>query len=87
MNDLIYANGLAKKDVLARFPEAVIEDASDFIHLERFSITLPDTITEEEYIKAVITLGLGSVSLKVQLMLRESAEEFDKIKKWAGEIK
>lgn len=87
MNDVIYANGLAEKDVLARFPEAVIEDASDFIHLERFSITLPDTITEEEYIKAVITLGLGSVSLKVQLMLRESAEEFDKIKKWAGEIK
>jgi hypothetical protein len=68
MNDLIYAGADAERSIAGAFPDARIEDASDFIHEERFSVTLPDAL-EDTYLKHVIANGLGSVSLSVQLML------------------
>jgi len=86
MNDLIYAGYKAEKEIKALFPTAVIEDASDYIHTERFSIALPDSVTDEEYVKAILKSGLEAVSLTVQMMLRGEQDEFDKLKKWLGEI-
>lgn len=67
MYDLIYDGADARRAIAASFPDARIEDASDFVHKERFSVELPDAL-EDTYLKHVIASGLAPASFTVQLM-------------------
>lgn len=79
--DLIYANADGRKAMGKSFPQASFEDASDFIHEERFSI-LVNMPTEEYYLK-LLDVGIALCSLNFQLWMHENTEECKElIKKW-----
>lgn len=63
--DLVYAGTAERDRIAARFPNAHIENASDYIHDERFSVELPDG--REEYLAFLRESGLGAFSLTVGL--------------------
>ena len=67
--DLIYCDIAEAKELLELYPQAKTSDASDFIHEERFDISITDT--EKNYLKNIIRTGLSDVSLMCQLALME----------------
>ena len=69
MYDLIHLSyyGDAPKVLQEIWPEAKIEDASDFIHTERFAIETD--VEEEEYFKTIIREGMATFSLGFQSMI------------------
>lgn len=83
MYDLIYADGKARTVLEKAFPRAKFEDASDFIHTERFSIELE--IEESDYRMQVLKLGLALVSFNFQLWSMDKPKEPEKEKKWQEE--
>lgn len=84
MVDLIYCNE-ARTEVLERFPHAKIEDASDDIHDERISVTLPDE-EKDVYFKWIIKNGWHGVSLGIQSMLHDNASQ-PTLDRWLQELK
>lgn len=66
--DLIYCPIVETKELLKIYPDAKIEDASDFVHDYRFSIQINDT--EKNYLKNIIKIGLRDVSFNFQMSLR-----------------
>ncbi len=77
MYDLIYVEN--RKDyhevaaiIHKRYPEAQIEDASDFIHLHRFSVD--GEIPEDEWVVFLMTEGLWNLSLHANLIIQSDYE-------------
>ena len=65
--DLLYVGNkegynLLWKDMQRHWPAAVLEDASDFIYLYRFSIELSD-VSRDEYLLTALTNGFFDCSL------------------------
>ncbi|MBU1026415.1 MAG: hypothetical protein KKA31_01650 [Candidatus Margulisbacteria bacterium] len=73
MYDLLYCSGEPQKELKEKFPDAVFEDASDFVHEHRFSIRT-ETKTED-YRRTILKLGLADISLNFQMWLREKPGE------------
>jgi hypothetical protein len=82
--DLIYCPRSLAKDLLTKYPDAIIEDASDDIHPERFSIRVEDT--KKNYFKNVILSGIFEVSFLFQMAMRK-LEDFPELKEAAEELK
>ena len=74
MKDLIYAGKEVEKLCREKFPDAKIEDTSDYIHEERFSINLPDK-QKEDFYRFAIEEGFIEVSFCFQLALRSADSE------------
>lgn len=72
--DLIYGERKLANLITAKFPDAEIEDATDIVHDERFSVTLPAD-DKHEYLKLVIEKGLGTLSLTLQMMMNSDIDE------------
>ena len=84
MIDLVYCD--APQGILAkRFPDAKIEDASDWLHPERFSIELNDSL-KDDYFKFIIKEGYGEASIGVQIMLLDK-DTRSQLKKYLDDIK
>lgn len=78
MTDLIYAEDGAIPVLKAKYPTAVFDDASDMVHEERFSITIPDEeFDQREYYRFLIAEGLALVSLNLQLALKIAGDQHD----------
>jgi len=75
MYDLIYLDyyGKAKAVLEGIWPTAKIEDASDFIHRDRFAIEVTD-VEEEEYIKTIIREGMAEYSFTFQVMILQNGQ-------------
>lgn len=69
-----------------RFPNARIEDASDFIHESRIEVELPDEERAVFY-KHAIREGFAEACLGFQLWMRGTKEEQDEIRKWLAELR
>lgn len=85
MMELVY-DGEAAPVIRARFPEARIEDASDYIHESRIEVHLPDEQRAAFY-KHAIREGYSEVCLGFQIMMKGSKEELDEIRGWLAELK
>ena len=89
MYDLIYAGEdleRAQKELLERFPEATLEDASDFIHEGRFAIKID--VPNDEYRLAILDLGMLNISLNFQIfMLQEPKEALSLMKQYQANQK
>jgi len=80
--EIIYDATEATKLILEKFPDAIIEDATDAIHDERFSVTLNNNQKNNFYILA-LKEGFALNCLCFQLMLMDSkANNGEKIKEW-----
>ncbi len=77
MYDLIYVGDeqytLAQTELRERFPDAILEDASDYIHEGRFSIEVD--VPTEEYRQAILDLGLAMISFDFQLFMMQKPKE------------
>jgi len=73
MYDLIYANPAAQIVMEKVFPQASFEDASDFVHEERFSILVD--MPEEDYYLKLLDVGLALNSFAFQLWMCENPKE------------
>ena len=49
MKELIYAGLKVEKLIRKKYPQAIIEDESDYIHEERFEVEIDDVSQEEFY--------------------------------------
>jgi hypothetical protein len=72
--DLIYCDIAEAKELLEIYPQAKTSDASDFIHEERFDISITDT--RKNYLKNIICTGLSDVSLMCQTVLGDKEEQY-----------
>jgi hypothetical protein len=67
--DLIYCDIAEAQDLLNKYPNAKIEDASDEVHEDRFSIRIDDTY--RNYYKNLILTGVALSSLSLQMAMHE----------------
>ena len=67
-SDLIY-DARAAADVLRAYPNAVIEDASDYIHESRISVDLPEDVPTIDWYVFLLKTGWANESLNFQLSL------------------
>lgn len=79
LSELIYADMEAENLIKGRYPSAKIEDASDFIHNERFLVEIETD--EDEFYPFVIKEGLALCCLGFQMMMRRK-ENIDDVKRW-----
>lgn len=88
ITDAIYCsyNSKEMKALQERFPEAIFNDASDYVHNNRFEIILKD-VSVKDYIKAMVQEGLLEVSLYLQLRLRMNKEYKDIFREVLEELK
>ncbi len=86
MIELVYDNAVVPL-ILERFPNAKIEDASDFIHEDRVEVTVLDS-DRDEFCKLSMREGFYEVCLGFQLLMR-SGEKADKeyIERLLAELK
>lgn len=75
MYDLIYLDYYGKATGVLRgiWPEAKIEDASDFIHRERFEIEVVD-VNEDDYFKTIIREGMAEFSFGFKVMILQNGQ-------------
>lgn len=76
MYDLVYTDyyGDAPRILERHWPRAKTEDASDFIHTERFAIEV-EGVSMEDYLRVIIYQGLALVSLHFQALLLEDVRK------------
>jgi len=87
MYDLIYADKKAEEIIKKQFPNAKTKDASDYIHTERFEITM-DGDMPDEYIEFMLRSGLFELSLNIGLALTGiNKKAKDRIMGIAGKLK
>lgn len=87
MYDLIYSGRNAWETIKKQYPEAKIEDASDMVHRERFSVTLDEKgFDENEYFKFLICSGLSQVSFSFKMSM-VTKEKHPKIKRAFDELR
>lgn len=58
MYELIYAGKDVEKIIRKSYPNCKIEDASDYIHTERFEVEIPD-VTDDEFYPFAIREGFA----------------------------
>lgn len=75
--DLVYCSSEPQKELKEKFPEAVFEDASDFIHKHRFSICVERR--KMEYRRVILEMGLALVSLHFHMWMLEDPKECRKL--------
>ena len=68
MYDLLYAAPKHQDTIRSAFPHAMIEDASDDVHNERFSVELPEE-ERKDYEFLLWQTGLAGASLSIGLAL------------------
>lgn len=91
MYDLIYLDNRddytrAQGEIKQRFPKARLGDASDSIHLNRFTVEI--SIPTEKYRLEILDLGLALHSLNFQLlMMAEPAQAKSLVEKWKVRMK
>lgn len=73
VRDAIY-DATAWKDVTERFPNAVVEDASDAIHESRIRVEIAD-VTMREWCAFLLESGWHTVSLVFLFMVRTEKKE------------
>ena len=67
--DLIYGNSEVENLILAKYPQAKIKDASDYIHTERFECEILD-VDDDAFYPFAIKEGFARICLKFELMLQ-----------------
>lgn len=85
MYDLIYSDDADREHLAAAFPDAVIEDASDGIHTERFSVTLPGA-RHDDYLLHVVGSDYALCSFTLGLMLRMEPDKARTLLQRAGRL-
>ena len=91
MEDLIYAGNDIEIIIKAKYPNAKITDASDYIHTERFEVEIPDVSDDEFYPFAIkegfalccfcFSLLLGSLKFPETKTIRPKENKV-KIEQW-----
>ena len=76
--ELVYGGKDIEKLILDKYPKAVIEDASDDVHEERFNVEIPDVCLSDFYIFA-IREEFVSLCFKFQLMLHNKREIIEQL--------
>ena len=66
MYELIYAGKEVEELVKKKYPQAVIKDASDFVHRERFECEISD-VTEDDFYPFAISKGFARCCLGFEL--------------------
>ena len=85
MYDLIYTENRNDYDkiweiIKKEYPEAVLEDGSDQIHENRFSVDLVEFEMEHEsWFSFIIKNGFAMLSLNFQLMIKEDPDKTKKL--------
>ena len=79
MQELVYGPPEAQGLIRDRWPNAVIRDASDRIHTERFEVELE--VDENEFYPFVIREGFAECCLTFCMMMRME-EEQPKVWRW-----
>lgn len=70
LHDLIYDSSEIADLIKKEFPDAVITDATDFIHTERFEIDIPSlTCSDEKFYIFLMRIGAAVTSFTFQLWL------------------
>ena len=88
MYDLIYGDKKAEELVRQEFPSAKIEDASDEVHTDRFSIQTDGDEMSDEYIEFMLKTGLYRLSLNIGLANAGVNQQLkDRIIKIASKLK
>ena len=91
MYEVVYDDNITRDKVEKRFPEFKVEDASDFIHTNRFSVVVPDDRKVEFYVfaaeNAFLHLCLGFQSLRYEKDTGEKKEILDAIQNKLKEMK
>lgn len=86
--DLIYAGEYRQEvetKIQAAYPEAVLEDASDFVHEGRFSVEME--VDEEEWLLFLFTSGIFSLSFISELTRGDKPELYMRLMRKAVELK
>ena len=82
MKELVYADSEVYQEIKKRWPNATFEDASDFIHTERFHLEIPDA-EEDDFYPFAIQYGFATCCLRFQIKLQGGKKnDLDKIKDW-----
>lgn len=66
MYELVYGSGF-EEDILEKYPNAKIKDASDYIHEHRFEVAI-EGVSEKEFYKFAIEKGFLDVCLGFSVM-------------------
>lgn len=77
--ELVYDSG-AWPFIQERWPQAVWEDASDFIHEDRFSVTIPG-ITPADFYPPIMVEGWAEACFGFELSIR-LPERHDEVLSW-----
>lgn len=95
MMDLIYLGDDEDRaplvhEIMAEYPNAKIEDASDFIHRNRFSLEIPE-VDERQFFRFAVKKGFALCCLNIGIAIRTPEswvkEELELLKKEKGESK
>ena len=84
MYDLIYGGRTYTQELKNLFPNATIEDASDFIHEDRISVQIE--MDEKEYFRIIFLNGFGNMSLQLGL-IKADPERTTELLNWLQEWK
>ncbi len=91
MNELVYAGKKVEDIIKAKYPQSVITDDSDFIHTERFELSL-EGIEDDEFYPFAIKEGFARCCFGFSLTLaslkfpegrsNKPKENKEKLEKW-----
>ncbi len=91
MKDLIYASREVEDIIKKKYPEAKITDASDYIHTERFELSI-EGIEDDEFYPFAIKEGFARCCLGFEMILQslrfpesktiKPKENEEKLEKW-----
>ena len=91
MKELVYAGKEVEDIIKAKYPQSVITDASDYIHTERFELSI-DGVEDDEFYPFAIKEGFARNCLGFEVMLLStgfpktkslhSAENKEKLERW-----
>ena len=68
MEELVYAGHEVEDIIKKKYPQAEIKDASDYIHTERFELSIPD-IDDDEFYPFAIREGFARCCLGFEVMV------------------
>lgn len=81
-SELVYDDKSIEKKILERWPNAVIEDASDDIHPERFNVEI-DGVTDDEFYRFALREQFAGSCFKLLLMSKHPNQSIrDMVKGW-----
>ena len=84
VSELVYDDG-AVKWIVERWPQAVVTDASDFVHEERSEVTISG-LTKDEFYPVIIREGWSDVCLQFQMHLMAD-EDRTAVRRWIARAK